>query len=187
MHSSYKKNEKLGRIIGHVCLHHSPPWELPACKRMFFTSPLGANTSLCRRRLSCSRTAATLSVSISNSEIHFISLRGSLMNLCSQSCSMSDRNDILLPYDWVFFFLRLFRIWAGRKNILFMDLFEILHVIPRLTFCSCLANICWSTVEIIMKGWLCNLSSLSTEKFIYYKLKFEGLNLDYRVPTFQIR
>lgn len=102
-HSSCKRNEKLGRTIGHSQLHCSLSWELPVCKRMFFTSPLGPK-SLCRKGLSWSSTAGTMWVGISKSEIQFISPLGSLENLRPQSCSMSNRGDTLLPSALVFFF-----------------------------------------------------------------------------------
>lgn len=100
-HPSCKRNENLGRITGHVQLYHSLSGELPNCERVFFTSPLRPK-SLHRKGLSWSSTAGTIRVCISSSEVQFI---GSLMNFCPQTCSMSDRDNILLPSALLFFFL----------------------------------------------------------------------------------
>ena len=110
---------KLGRTIGRSQLYCFLSWELPACKRAFFTFPLGPK-SLSRKALSCSRTGGTMQIGISTSEIQFISPLDSLTNLCLHSCSMSNRGDIFISITCAGFFLKLFRIQAGRKKFLFI-------------------------------------------------------------------
>lgn len=132
IHSSCKRNKKLGRITGHAQLYHALSWELPACKGMFFPSPLGPK-SLCRK--------GTVWAGISNPEIRLMGSLGSLTNLCLQSCSMSSGDDILSLSASLFFFLNYAECKQGGKRFYLLAL-ETLHTAQYLPYCSYLANIC---------------------------------------------